>query len=32
MVITRKIKKNEIFVGKSLFFDTYLNDYLEVFS
>ena len=31
MVITRKIKKNEIFVGKSLFLAPYLNDYLEVF-
>jgi hypothetical protein len=31
MVITRKIKKNEIFVGKSLFLDPYFKDYQEVF-
>lgn len=31
MIITRKIKEDEIFVGKSLFLDPYLNEHQEVF-
>jgi hypothetical protein len=31
MVISRKIKNNEVYVGKSLFLDPYLSTYLKIF-